>query len=42
MSETRFGIIGCGNIARAHIEALKNGKDIVCAAISAIVTMAKK
>ena len=29
--DVRFGVIGCGNIARAHMEALKNGEGIVCA-----------
>ena len=27
--DVRFGVIGCGNIARAHMEALKNGEGIV-------------
>ena len=34
MSDIRFGIIGCGNIARAHMWALKNGSGITCAGIT--------
>ncbi|MBR6525032.1 MAG: Gfo/Idh/MocA family oxidoreductase [Clostridia bacterium] len=30
MSNVRFGVIGCGNIARAHMWALKNGEGIEC------------
>ena len=31
--DVRFGVIGCGNIARAHMEALKNGEGVVCAGV---------
>ena len=30
MSDVRFGIIGCGNIARAHLPSLIYGKGITC------------
>ena len=30
MKEVRFGIIGCGNIARAHLPALIHGKGVLC------------
>lgn len=33
MKDVRIGMIGCGNIARAHLTALKDGKGIVCAGI---------
>ncbi len=33
MNEVRFGIIGCGNIARAHAWALKNARNATCAGI---------
>ena len=31
--DVRVGVIGCGNIARAHMEALKNGEGVVCAGV---------
>ena len=34
MADIRYGIIGCGNIARAHMLAIKNGEDITCAGIT--------
>lgn len=33
MQDVRFGIIGCGNIGHTHLEALQEGKGIVCAGI---------
>ncbi len=33
MRDVRFGIIGCGNIARAHLPSLIYGKGIACAGL---------
>lgn len=33
MSDVRFGIIGCGNIARAHLPSLIYGKGTACAGL---------